>query len=240
MTLELTAEGYAARNDNFRNFCNYSVVKIGTAAQDRVARALLEHGPMTAADLAARLSLSVPAVRKHLDVLVASGAVACDERAPFGPLSVGSKGRGRPAKFFSLSAEGRALFEAQYDGVALEALRMLEEVGGKEALRRLVERRLERELPQSDELRALDVEELASKLSEHGYAAEAMPAPVGDGMQLCLRNCPIGHVAAEFPEFCEVETEVLSNRLGVRVTRLSTISSGADICTAHVPPRRSA
>lgn len=196
---------------------------------------------MTAADLANRLGLSGPAVRKHLDVLVAAGIVAWHERAPFGPLAITTKGRGRPAKFFSLSAAGRAKFEAEYDDVAIDALRMLKEVGGKEALRRLVEQRLEREIPQPDEqLRELDVEELAERLTEHGYAAEAMPAPVGEGMQLCLRNCPIGHVAAEFPEFCEVETEVLSNRLGVRVTRLSTISSGADICTAHVPPRRSA
>ena len=73
-----------------------------------------------------------------------------------------------------------------------------------------------------------------------GYAAELRDAPVGQGQQLCQRNCPISHVAAEFHEFCDAETEAISQALGVHVTRLSTISNGSEICTLHVPPRRSA
>lgn len=185
--------------------------------------------------------MSGPAARKHLDVLLAAGDVSWHERAPFGPRAESHRGRGRPAKFFSLTPSGRARFEHEYDDVAIDALRMVKELGGKEALRKLVAERLERELPTPDsELRSLPVTELAAALSERGYAAEVRPAPLGEGVQLCLRNCPIGHVASEFPEFCEVETEVLSDRLGVRVTRLSTISNGADICTAHVPTRRNA
>ena len=41
----------------------------------RVASSLLEHGPSTAAQLAERLHLTAAAVRRHLDVLLESGAV---------------------------------------------------------------------------------------------------------------------------------------------------------------------
>ncbi|MBO0878157.1 MAG: ArsR family transcriptional regulator, partial [Pseudonocardia sp.] len=38
-----------------------------------VARLLLERGPVTAAEVAAELELSAPAVRRHLDALIAHG-----------------------------------------------------------------------------------------------------------------------------------------------------------------------
>ena len=41
--------------------------------RDRVSGLLLEHGPQTAAELAARLGISPAAVRRHLDSLVAAG-----------------------------------------------------------------------------------------------------------------------------------------------------------------------
>ena len=65
----------------------------GTGAE-RVARALLEGGPATAAELARRLGLSPGLVRRHLETLTAQGLVAASERRPFGPEPV--RGRGRP------------------------------------------------------------------------------------------------------------------------------------------------
>ena len=41
----------------------------------RVARAILENGPSTAADLARRLDLTPAAVRRHLDHLMVEGVV---------------------------------------------------------------------------------------------------------------------------------------------------------------------
>ena len=43
--------------------------------RDRVSALLLEHGPQTATELAARLGISPAAVRRHLDALVATGRI---------------------------------------------------------------------------------------------------------------------------------------------------------------------
>jgi hypothetical protein len=78
---------------------------------------------------------------------------------------------------------------------------------------------------------------LAQALSADGYAASASGSPVetaGQGQQLCQHHCPVAHVAAEFPQLCEAETEAFGRLLGTPVQRLATISRGDGICTTHV------
>ena len=74
--------------------------------RERVARAILENGPSTAAHLAEHLHLTPAAVRRHLDHLVLEGHVETRE-----PKVYGARGRGRPAKVFALTATGRDSFE---------------------------------------------------------------------------------------------------------------------------------
>ncbi|MDQ3306977.1 MAG: transcriptional regulator, partial [Actinomycetota bacterium] len=76
-------------------------------------------------------------------------------------------------------------------------------------------------------------EVLAEALSEDGYAASVRAAPIGD--QLCQHHCPVAHVAAEFPQLCEAETEVFARLLGRHVQRLATIAHGDGVCTTNVP-----
>jgi len=45
----------------------------------------------------------------------------------------------------------------------------------------------------------------------------------------------VQHVAAEFPEFCDAETEAFSELLGVHVQRLATLAQGDHVCTTFVP-----
>ena len=55
--------------------------------------------------------------------------------------------------------------------------------------------------------------------------------------ELIERICcgrPVAHVAAEFPELCEAETEAFGRLLGTPVQRLATIAHGDGICTTHV------
>ena len=54
------------------------------------------------------------------------------------------------------------------------------------------------------------------------------------GEQLCQHHCPVAHVAAEFPQLCEAETEAFGLLLGTPVQRLATIAHGDGICTTHV------
>ncbi|HLN75860.1 MAG TPA: winged helix-turn-helix transcriptional regulator [Nocardioidaceae bacterium] len=201
--------------------------------RERVARSILENGPSTAAALAERLDLTPAAVRRHLDHLMAEGAVEARE-----PRTNGIRGRGRPAKAFALTEAGRDRFDQQYDDLAAQALRFLAETGGEAAVKEFARRRVagleddyNKALDRNPELTA--AEAVAEALTESGYAASVREGPVGE--QLCQQHCPVAHVAHEFPQLCEAETEVISRLLGRHVQRLATIAHGDGVCTTCIP-----
>jgi predicted ArsR family transcriptional regulator len=199
-----------------------------------VARLLMEQGPVTAAAVAAALELSAPAVRRHLDALIADGEAEIREASRRAP-----RGRGRPARQYLLTDAGRARFGHGYDDLAVSALRYLAEHGGESAVRGFAQHRV-RELIGSGAAQvaaAASADEragaLARVLTARGYAAQARAA--GNGMQLCQHHCPVAHVAAEFPVLCEAETQAFAELLGTHVQRLATIARGDSACTTHVP-----
>jgi predicted ArsR family transcriptional regulator len=216
----------------------------------RIARLILENGPVSAAALSTRLGLTPAAIRRHLDGLLAGGMI--EVRSARRPAS---RGRGRPAKLFVITDAGRSAFEHAYDDLATNALRFLAEVAGPDAVaefaRRQVaelERRYRPVMASADP--GAKVQALAEALSTDGYAASAIGAPAGStaphtghgspgsalagGEQLCQHHCPVAHVAAEFPQLCEAETEAFGRLLGTPVQRLATIAHGDGICTTHV------
>jgi predicted ArsR family transcriptional regulator len=202
--------------------------------RQRVAQSILVNGPSTAAALAERLALTPAAVRRHLDQLLAEGSVVVRDPRP-----VGSRGRGRPAKIFALTDSGRDAFDQQYDDLATEALRFLAETGGDEAVRAFADRRasfIERRFPEvrTAHPEASAAEVLAMVFSDEGYAAAVRQLPVV-GEQLCQQHCPVSHVAHEFPQLCEAETEAISRVLGTHVQRLATIAHGDGVCTTCIP-----
>jgi predicted ArsR family transcriptional regulator len=210
------------------------VTETDQPTRQRVARSILVNGPSTAAALAERLELTPAAVRRHLDQLLAEGAVVARDPRP-----VGSRGRGRPAKVFALTERGRDAFDQQYDDLATEAMRFLAETGGDDAVRAFAERRasfIERRFPQvaADNPGASPAQVLALVFSDEGYAAAVRELPVV-GEQLCQQHCPVSHVAHEFPQLCEAETEAIGRVLGTHVQRLATIAHGDGVCTTCIP-----
>ncbi len=205
----------------------------GTRA--RVARLLLENGSSTASALSEWLGLTAAAVRRHVDALITDGMVEAREGRP-----QGRRGRGRPAKIFAVTDAGRSAFYHAYDDLASSALRFLGETVGEDAVAEFARRQvadLERRYRPGVEAAPTHqrVETLAEALSGDGYAATAQEAPTpGGGEQLCQHHCPVAHVAAEFPQLCEAETEVFERLLGTPVQRLATIAHGDGVCTTHV------
>ena len=203
------------------------------SSRERVARCILENGPSTVAALTERLQLTATAVRRHLDHLVAEGAVEVRDQRIYG-----HRGRGRPAKAFALTESGRERFVQAYDDLAVGALQFLAESAGEEAVtafaRRQVAELEERYRPMVEAVPAKDRPRvLATALSQDGYAATVRAAP--SGAQLCQHHCPVAHVAAQFPQLCEAETEVFAKLLGHHVQRLATIAHGDGVCTTHLP-----
>jgi predicted ArsR family transcriptional regulator len=204
------------------------------STRNRVARSILDHGPSTVADLAERLRLTQAAVRRHLDSLVAENVVEAREKRVYG-----TRARGRPAKIFALTDCGRDAFDQSYDSLAVEALRWIERnAGGEAAVAAFARDRIAaqagayREAVESAEP-AQRTEALAKALTADGYAATARNAPVGE--QLCQHHCPVAHVAEQYPQLCEAETEFFSRLLGTHVQRLATIAHGDGVCTTFIP-----
>lgn len=219
----------------------------GTRGQ--VARLILELGPATAATLGGRLGLTPAAIRRHLENLIADGMVEMRTAR-----SYGNRGRGRPAKVFVITDAGRSAFEHTYDDLATSALRFIEQTAGPGAVaefaRRQVselERRYAPIVAEAGDLRSR-VQALSDALSADGYAAAAgalpdipaggngtgVPGVIPTGQQICQHHCPVAHVAAEFPQLCEAETEAFGRLLDAPVRRLATIAHGDGICTTHV------
>jgi predicted ArsR family transcriptional regulator len=229
-----------------------SGTSVDRGTRGQVARLILELGPATAATLSGRLGLTPAAIRRHLENLIADGMIEMRTAR-----SYGNRGRGRPAKVFVVTDAGRSAFEHTYDDLATSALRFIEQTAGPEAVaefaRRQVselERRYATLLAQAGQAGAegsgglsARVQALAQALSADGYAAAAGPAPAiggtntglaDNGAQICQHHCPVAHVAAEFPQLCEAETEAFGRLLDAPVRRLATIAHGDGICTTHV------
>lgn len=205
--------------------------------RDRVLR-LLVQGPATARDLSEQLGLSAAGVRRHLDSLEEAGSVS-----GLDPVLTGPRGRGRPARRYALTESGRSGFPHAYDDLAVNALRFLRDTAGPTAVAAFARSQvsgLEARLAGAVAARPLDdrATVIAETLTGDGYAALSSDSP--SGVQVCQHHCPVAHVAEEFPQLCEAETEALSRVLGTHVQRLATIAHGDGVCTTHVPRRQAA
>lgn len=210
------------------------------STREKVRRAVLEDGPITAAAIGAKLGLTPAAMRRHLEALLADGIIV-ERDAP----TSGTKRRGRPARAYVLSAAAHDAMPDGYEALANQALDHLVRIAGPEALEAVAR---ERAVDIADAVRpavdaagsavAARTEALAEALSAQGFSASARPVASGTplaGIQLCQGHCPVQHVARDHPQFCEAETEMFSELLGVHVQRLASLAHGAHVCTTFVP-----
>lgn len=205
--------------------------------RETVVRLLLADGPLTAVALAERIGLSPAAIRRHLDQLLAEGAITFREASVSG-----RRGRGRPARSYLLTDIGRTRLPHAYDSIAVQALEFLADAAGPEAVTAFARRRAEDIVaPVRVELdAAADVpakaEILARAMTDAGYAASVQR--IGVGEQLCQHHCPVAHVATKFPQLCEEEMNVITQALGTYAQRLATIARGDSFCTTFIPAAR--
>jgi len=215
---------------------------VGARTRDRVRQTISEHGPLTAAALGSRLGLTPAAVRRHLDLLAEQGAIEERELVTAG---AAGRGRGRPARAYILSEAGHAGMDSDYDDVATSALRFLAEHAGADAVGEFarernaeLEQRYAAQLAGAGEDVTARAKALATALTADGFGASIRPVGEGTplaGVQLCQGHCPVQHVAAQFPQFCDAETDAFSRLLGVHVQRLGTLAHGEHVCTTFIP-----
>lgn len=205
-----------------------------------VVQLLLESGSITAGEIGAQLGLSAAGVRRHLDALIELGDAEAHPAK-----SWQQAGRGRPAKYYRLTAAGRGKLGHRYDDLALAAMRQLREIGGKEAVRAFARQRVDAILAEVNPVDGTadtqaDVEataeRIAAALTKAGYAATTARVDGGvPAVQIVQHHCPVANVAKEFPELCQAERQAMAEVLGTHVQRLATIANGGYVCTTHVP-----
>ena len=214
--------------------------------RDRVLGAVLERGPVSAAELGEQLGFTPAAVRRHLDTLEREGLIEVKR------VSNPGSGAGRPARRYVVSHQGQSYLGNDYLTIATEALRELGKAAGPEAIEAFAEARFQK---MEDRYRpVLDAagpaiedraEALAALLTKDGFVGSTTMIGTSRtpstllSIQLCQGHCPIQALASAYPVFCDKETEVFSRLLGVDVRRLSTLSRGGHVCTTHIPVGRS-
>ncbi|MEE1620212.1 helix-turn-helix transcriptional regulator [Zafaria sp. J156] len=213
--------------------------------RDRVLSAVLQEGPVSAAELGEQLGFTPAAMRRHLDALSRQGLVEVKLVANH------PAGAGRPARRYVLSHRGQTKLGNDYLDIATEALVELARAAGDEAVHAFAAKRFaameERYRPlveaAGEDLAARAVA-LSDALTADGFVGSTrevgmnQPRAAMAAVQLCQGHCPIQDLAREFPVFCEEETQVFSRLLGVDVRRLSTLAGGGHVCTTHVPVGR--
>jgi predicted ArsR family transcriptional regulator len=216
------------------------------STRDRVLRTVLEHGPITAAELGRRLGFTPAAVRRHLDRLEADALIGVkdvpQQRAK----------AGRPARHYVVNPAAQVRLGNENGRLAADAVAMLRELGGEDAVKDFARRRAAeqeeryRERVQAAPAGAERAEALAAALADDDYVAFTRVVDVSTGthamrsLQLCQAHCPVVDVAREVPEICEAEAEMFARLLDVDVRRLATLAAGGHVCTTHIPLGRDA
>ena len=199
---------------------------------DRLLHALKATGPQTAAALAARLKVTVVAIRQHLEKLAAADLVAYDDRR---------EAVGRPKRYWRLSDAGHLRFPENHAGLTLELINAVSAVFGDAGLDRLIDHR-EAQTQAAYRARLAPAAGLGEKVAilarlrdAEGYMAEMSEAP--DGSFLLIENhCPICIAATHCQNLCRSELAVFAAALGpaAEITRVDHIVAGARRCAYRV------
>lgn len=180
----------------------------GTPTREAVLVLLLRHGEATAADLAARLSVSVQVMRRHLRGLGEEGLVEASP-TPEGP--------GRPSNRWRLTPAGHQRFPNGSEHFALGLLQSLAGSMPPDALRLLLNQQAIEKA--GDYRRRIGAGTLRQRLERlvdlrrlEGYVAECQPDPEHrDAWVISEFHCSVMRIAEQFPMVCDQELALISH-----------------------------
>ncbi len=205
--------------------------KTGAPTRQAILDLLKRQGEQSASALGKALSVTPMAARLHLYDLRGEGLV--EERSE-------AKGRGRPVKYWTLTAAAARVFPDAHQGLAVEMIQSVEELFGAAGLARLVKKHGTRQRAAYGEklgpAKTLSqrIRRLANARSDEGYMAEVQKD--GRDWLLIENHCPICSAAKACTGLCANELKVFSDVLGkdATVTREEHILAGARRCVYRV------
>ncbi|MGC9328302.1 MAG: helix-turn-helix transcriptional regulator [Candidatus Hinthialibacter sp.] len=190
---------------------------------------LKKNGRMTSKQVGDIIGVTSMGARQHLTAMERDGLVASE--------FVRQKA-GRPALYFRLTEKADHYFPQRYGPLAMDILKGMEELQGRNTVEKVLKRR--REKLRENYLSALNsngagqsdlkdkVKTLASIRDDDGYMAEMEESE--DALFLKEFNCPIHAVAQEYQEVCQHELELFQEILGVQVERIEHMVKGERSC----------
>lgn len=179
-----------------------------------ILNALKTRGELTATDAAELTGLTSMGARGHLERLEQQTLVTFREQA---------SGRGRPKRFWYLTAQGHDQFPQQYDHLSVEMIQNVREIFGEEGLAKLIDARKEKALTKyrtAVDVNSTEIEKisaLAEERTKEGYMAEVI-ATDSNSWELVEHHCPICAAAETCQGFCDSELTVFQESLGEQFT----------------------
>ena len=172
--------------------------------RDAVLAHLLRHGEATAAELAAKLVVSVQIMRRHLRSLEDEGLVTA---------SATGDGPGRPSNHWHLTEAGHHRFADGSEHFALGLLNSMATSLPPEAMEKLL---LQQASAKSDDYRqrigsgdiAQRIERLVDLRRREGYLAECQREEGGTWL-ISDFHCSVMRIAEQFPLVCDQELQLL-------------------------------
>jgi predicted ArsR family transcriptional regulator len=205
------------------------------STRQEIIEILKEEKQATVEDLAQRLELTPMTIRHHLNVLQAQNLVVAYKVHR-------SRKVGRPRLVYTLTEAADALFPQSYGELARHLVSEVKQTMGQEqaeAVLRRVAERVASEAPPPVEGQSFEerLDQAIEFLHEHGFISRW--EKVGHGYMITNINCPYRYVSREHDELCIMDTEILSNLLGVAPQRLSSMRAGEPTCSFLLLPDES-
>lgn len=204
----------------------------GVTPAERILQHLKLHGPQSAAQIGAALSISGEAARQQLVRLEAQALVQARAQA---------HGVGRPTRVWRLAAAGHARFPDGHGALATQLIESVRVLFGDEGVERLIATR-EAEARAAYALRlqgcvtlAQRVAALAEARSAEGYMC-SWREESGGAFLLIENHCPICAAARACQGFCRSELALFEAVLGpdAQVQRVEHLQSGGLRCTYRI------
>lgn len=202
------------------------------STRQEILEILREEKQATVEDLAQRLELTPMTIRHHLNVLQAQNLVVASKVRR-------SQKVGRPRLVYTLTQAADDLFPHNYAKLAQYLVSEVKETVGHgevEAIFRRVADRIAREAPPVLEGQSFEdrLDQVVDFLARQGFIARW--DKVDEGYTLTNINCPYRHVSREHGELCIMDTELISQLLGVKPDRRSTQGRGEAPCNFVLRP----
>jgi predicted ArsR family transcriptional regulator len=202
------------------------------STRQEILEILKEERQATVEDLADRLELTPMTIRHHLNVLQAQNLVVAAKVRR-------SQKVGRPRLVYTLTDAADNLFPHNYAQLARYLVSEVKETVGKDGTRAIFRRvadRVAQQAPPPHEGQSFEdrLSQVADFLETQGFVTRWERSD--DRYVLTNINCPYRHVSKEHGELCIMDTELISQLLGVVPERRSTGQGDAPCAFVMVPP----